>query len=329
MALADIAAAKPPVGQEAETVAKPPPAVPLVATPPASAEPAGPALEGEDDNEGPSTAETAVVAAPPPVATEVASPGKAPEQQRPRADRAGEAPPDWTSGPAAERAEPARASREEPSPLGPATAAGARPRYPPPPAVAAERGAPVGAAARVSSAASLGGAPTMRRERRPDGDQAGDGAGRSSSHSPIRLAIIAAVLVGAIILVATLVLSGGGGKGPAGTLSTHSSGPAPANVTVAVLNGTHESGLATRVSETLSSEGYKRGAIGNAPSQDHTSTLVGYTPGNREAAIEVALALALTTTQVVPADPATEAAASHAGVTPAVVVTLGSNYAQQ
>jgi len=132
-------------------------------------------------------------------------------------------------------------------------------------------------------------------------------------------------------VVASQLLSGGGSNNPPASNSTvHTgAGPTPESITVAVLNGTHTPHLATRVSQTLSSEGYHHGAITNAPSQDHTSTVVAYTPGNREAAVEVALALALTTSQVIPADAATEAAATQSGASPTVVVTLGSNYAQQ
>jgi hypothetical protein len=100
-------------------------------------------------------------------------------------------------------------------------------------------------------------------------------------------------------------------------------------VTVAVLNGTTEGGLATRVAGTLASEGYRRGAVANAPTQNHTNTVVEYTTGNRNAAIGVAIALALTPAQVVPASGATLAAASQSGASPTAIVVLGSNYAQQ
>ena len=138
------------------------------------------------------------------------------------------------------------------------------------------------------------------------------------------------MLVGVLIFAASQLLSSGGGGSPTSTSSSNTLlGPAPATVSVAVLNGTTQSGLAGRVSQTLVSDGYKRGAIGNAPSTGRTSTVVAYTPGNRAAADGVAQALALTTTQVVPADAATEAAATSQGASPTVIVVLGSNYAQQ
>jgi hypothetical protein len=142
--------------------------------------------------------------------------------------------------------------------------------------------------------------------------------------------VVAVVLVGVLIFAASELLSSGGGGSPTTTTSSNSlAGPAPSQITVAVLNGTSQSGLAGRVSQTLVSEGYHRGPIGNAPSQSRTSTVVAYTPGNKAAAVEVALTLALTTTQVVPADAATEAAASSQGASPTAIVVLGSNYAQQ
>ena len=182
----------------------------------------------------------------------------------------------------------------------------------------------------VAGAAAGGDGATLRRERRAGADDGGAGSGRFGSGSTLRLVVVAVVLVAVIIVVASQLLSGGSSAPPAPNSNTHvGSGPAPASVTVAVLNGTHTPHLATRVAQTLSSEGYQRGAVTNAPSQDHTSTLIAYTPGNRDAAVEVAQALALTTSQVRPADAATEAAATLSGASPTVVVLLGSNYAQQ
>jgi hypothetical protein len=138
------------------------------------------------------------------------------------------------------------------------------------------------------------------------------------------------VLVGVIVLIASQLLSGGGGAHATTTsTTTTSAGPPPSSIVVAVLNGTTESGLATRVSTTLGSEGYHRGAVANAPTQDQTNTVIEYTGNNRNAAIEVALALALTPAQVKPARGATLAAASRSGASPTAIVVLGSNYAKQ
>jgi hypothetical protein len=195
------------------------------------------------------------------------------------------------------------------------------------------RADPVGVTARVSGAAAAagGGGATRRQERRGGADEDADGPGHSGSHSTLRLAVIAVVLVGVIVLVASQLLSGGSSTPPGSTTTSTNaaSNPPPSSVTVAVLNGTTESGLAGRVSATLGSEGYRRGAVANAPTQNRTSTVIEYTTGNRNAAIEVALALALTPAQVVPASGATLAAASQAGASPTAVVVLGSNYAQR
>jgi len=320
--------------QDSTVVAKPAPAMPLTARAAATAEAAGAAqriggeaAQDKGEDEGPSTAETEVVAAePPPLAQQRVPPATLPPAWE--EPEHGEAPPVSAQSAVAPVRGARAAAREEPPVLAPATAAGSRPRYPPPPAEAG-RADPVGATARVSAAAAAGGGgATLRRERRSGADDGADGPGHSGS--TLRLAVIAVVLVGVIVLVASQLLSGGSSTPPASTTSTQStSGPAPSSVTVAVLNGTTEGGLAGRVAATLSSKGYRRGAVANAPTQNHTSTVIEYTSGNRNAAIEVAIALALTPAQVVPASGATLAAASQSGASPTAIVLLGSNYAQQ
>ena len=76
-----------------------------------------------------------------------------------------------------------------------------------------------------------------------------------------------------------------------------------AKVTVAVLNGTAQSGLAGDVGTKLVGEGYKKGNITNAASQTEGLTFVYYTPGaaakaNKVAAQHVATALSLSPTRV-------------------------------
>jgi hypothetical protein len=95
-----------------------------------------------------------------------------------------------------------------------------------------------------------------------------------------------------------------------------------------VLNGTHTSGLATRVSGTLAGVGFPKGTIRNALSQRHTTTLVSYTTAaNRAAALEVAKDLAPAPTRGGPVDAATASLLAAAGGAPGVVVTVGSSYA--
>jgi hypothetical protein len=166
--------------------------------------------------------------------------------------------------------------------------------------------------------------------QRPEGEDSVEGR-HPGSRSTLRLLALAIVLVGVLIFAANELLSSGSTPKPSTTTTTTSPGaPVPSSVTVAVLNGTTTQGLASQVSSTLASEGFRKGTVGNAASQDNNSTLVEFTPGNQRAGFEVASDLALTTSQVVPARSATVAAAASAGGgTPTVIVLLGRNYAQQ
>jgi hypothetical protein len=340
-------------------------AVPLAAAPAATAEPGGSVQQADagvtgtkepQDEYAPDTAETAAAAAllpsaaavvsVPPVVGVPAEPSKAePATSKVTPLRSAGAPAAASEIPAkpADAAAPATPpATDDPPPLAPSTAAGARPRFPPAPEV---RAAPVGAAARVSGrsgdAAKLEAgvtAPTRRRERererereRPpaDDDDRPPGLGTPT----LRLIVAAVVIVAVLIFVASRVL-GGGSSTPPGSQTTSSqssgvSGPSPSTVRVAVLNGTHTTGLATSVSSTLVTKGFRKGAIADAPDQTHTSTIVGYTPGNRAAAVEVAADLSLSSSQVQPADSASTAVADTHHARSKVIVTLGSDFSQQ
>ena len=74
-----------------------------------------------------------------------------------------------------------------------------------------------------------------------------------------------------------------------------------AHVTVAVLNGTAQSGLAGDVGKKLAADGYKKGNVTNAASQTEALTFVYYKAGpaaNRTAARHVAAALSLPASRV-------------------------------
>jgi len=336
-------------------------AVPLAAAPAATAEPSGSVREAEagatgdetpQDEYAPDTAETAAAAALPPSAAAVVSvppvvgaPAEPPKAEPASAKvtplRSAVAPAAAIEIPAKPADAPAPATRpatDDPPPLAPSTAAGARPRFPPAPEV---RAAPVGAAARVSGqsadAAKLDAgstAPTRRRERerereRPpaDDDDRPPGLGTPT----LRLIAAAVVIVAVLIFIASRVL-GGGSSTPPGSQTTppqNVSGPSPSTVRVAVLNGTHTAGLATSVSTTLVGKGFRKGAIADAPVQTHTSTIVGYTPGNRAAAVEVAADLSLSSSRVQPADSASTTVADTHHAPAKVIVTLGSDFSQQ
>ena len=104
----------------------------------------------------------------------------------------------------------------------------------------------------------------------------------------------------------------------------------PSTVTVSVLNGTDQSGLAGRVSSRLLAVGFKKGAVTNAADQTHTKTVVQYMPQARLDALAVATSLKLGQTSVQPVDQATRQIAcppASGPCTSAVVVTVGSDLA--
>ena len=120
------------------------------------------------------------------------------------------------------------------------------------------------------------------------------------------------------------------------TLASRRTAPAtaikPATVTVSVLNGTGQSGLAGQVSDRLATVGYKKGAITNAADQTHTSTLVQYIPRDKSDALAVASSLKLRPASVQPIDSATQRIAcgvSPLGCSSPVIVTVGSDLATQ
>lgn len=340
-----------------EPVAKAAAAVPLVAEPAATAEPVGAAQtpEGTAGDAGPPRAErspdTSAAAppggpAPPGVprlrAAEAALPSP------PGAPSVAAVPPDPLTGGTDKTAvagvvSPAPAREEDdPPPLAPSTAAGARPRFPPAPDV---RAAPVGAAARVGGrtlgaaalgAGSAGATTTRRREREREAEDGDDDRPRGGPASMLRLILAAVVIVAVLIFVATRLFAAGPANSPPARTTTNTNGqannpsaPSPSSVTVAVLNGTQTSGLAGRVSTLLAGKGFAKGSVGNALSHHHTTTLVSYSAGNRAAALEVAKDLAPTTPRVGPVDAATASVAAANGAAPNVVVTIGSDYAQQ
>lgn len=154
--------------------------------------------------------------------------------------------------------------------------------------------------------------------------------------------VIAAAAVAAVV-VAVILLTGGKGASSASksassaTLASHrttaaASAVQPSSVTVSVLNGTDMQGLALKVSDGLVRDGYKKGSVANASDQTHTTTVVAYmTPAERRDALAVAKSLKLNAAAVQPVDPTTKATACppSQACTSAVVVTVGTNLAQQ
>jgi hypothetical protein len=99
-------------------------------------------------------------------------------------------------------------------------------------------------------------------------------------------------------------------------------------ITVAVLNGTGTSHLASGAMSVLSGKGFHSGAVANAPSHVTTS-IVGYTHLHHRAARVVASDLGLPASDVVAVSRTALAFAERNGPHPQVVVTLGSDYTPQ
>jgi hypothetical protein len=153
----------------------------------------------------------------------------------------------------------------------------------------------------------------------------------------------AAVLVAAIAVAAVLVLNNSGTSSPpqptsSAAATTKAPGGRrraagiviPSTVTVAVLNGTSTNNLAHDVLSKLTAVGYKPGASTNASSQTQTTTVVGYLPGHRRAALAVARSLKLGTASVQAVNPSNQAIAcsgSTSTCSTQVVVTVGSDLA--
>jgi hypothetical protein len=195
------------------------------------------------------------------------------------------------------------------------------------------------AAPKTSPGTQQASAPPRRVQIRPGGAappslSLGGNAPRTGPRRwlPVLLTLL---IVGAVVVV-LLVLTSVGGS------STHSTGAGrttnavvpgtgtafkPSSVTVAVLNGTDVSQLAHHVAQKLSGTGYKQGAIATAAQQTHTTTIVGYLPGFKHDAVEVAAALKLPRSQVTPVDQSARAVACPppGACNANVVVTVGSD----
>jgi hypothetical protein len=202
--------------------------------------------------------------------------------------------------------------------------------------------------------ATAGGGRPAQAARRPGAASAA--AGRAAVAPPprfsepprkrnlgLRIALLAAgALVIAAIVVALLHFTSSGGSPNSTRASNTSNAPstttsrrkrtvavAPSTVTVSVLNGTASNGLAGRISNQLTSAGYKQGRVATASDQTRTATIVAYMPGHKTEALAVAKSLKLGPASVQPVDPATQAVACPVSTqcTSQVVVTVGTDLA--
>jgi hypothetical protein len=192
------------------------------------------------------------------------------------------------------------------------------------------------------------GGPAGAGQRRPPSVRPFDVAEEEPPSSPVRriLAGLAALIVLAVIVIVLIEATGGSGGSPhartAGTPTTnapttttrhkHHGSPAvnPANVNVAVLNGTATANAAKGISDTLTAKGYKPGCVTNALTQTQTSTQIAYFDTFRRDALAVAKALKLPVSDVAPISSTTESisCASQPPITNSnVVVTIGSDLA--
>jgi hypothetical protein len=184
-------------------------------------------------------------------------------------------------------------------------------------------------------------APPRRPGAAPPG-RSGQGGG-SSRTSRVFIGLATLLGVVAVVIVLLVVTSGGSSNRTPSTptqtsnaqagsqRSTKVTGPIkPASVTVAVLNGTSTANLAQSVATQLQKAGFKHGTIGNASDQTQTATVVGYMPGQRNAALVVARSLKLGSASVQPVDQSNKTVAcpaSSSACTAQVVVAVGSDLA--
>jgi hypothetical protein len=108
---------------------------------------------------------------------------------------------------------------------------------------------------------------------------------------------------------------GGANDGAAGSQPTID----PAQVTVAVLNGTTVTGLAADVGDTVEKEGYQLGNVTNSLDQERAESVVFYAPGAEAEAKDVGRRLRITQREEI--DPDTQALAGDASV----VVVVGAD----
>jgi hypothetical protein len=208
----------------------------------------------------------------------------------------------------------------------PAVAAAARPASASPRPVAPPPRMQIGADEPAAPAPPAGGSKVRRIGGHPEpaavplpafDDQSVGGGRFSGAILPIVIAGIAAI----VIVVGLIVISNSGGTstGKVGHGNNTTAGTtgqtlhkkhtvttpfSAARVTVSVLNGTAQQGLAGDVGKKLIADGYKQGNVTNAASQTDSSTFVYFvsrgarTKANRIAAQHVAKALALPASRV-------------------------------
>ncbi len=216
----------------------------------------------------------------------------------------------------------------------------ARPAVPARPGGARPPARPGQRPVRSSSARPAAAAPL--RQRTPSATPRSGGAQPPEAPPARRGLLFALAGVGALVVavVAVIALTSGGDDGspsngtPAGstgstqTQQRTTAAPPHGQTTVAVLNGTPSEGLAATAASQLVADGFVRGTVTNASSQDRPITVVSYYGGHEAEAAEVAKTLGVPSDAVEAIDPDTEAVvcSTGAGTCPeTVVVTVGAD----
>jgi hypothetical protein len=215
--------------------------------------------------------------------------------------------------------------------VAPATPAASVPRPPVPPRPYQRRGAPATGYARDREAILP---PYTESRPQADDDGAPDGRGRR----PILLAVAAMVAI-AVVAFGVLQLTGGsddsGGGSDAGLSSSDPTGNTggsdggsqappidPADVTVAVLNGTTVPGLAATIGDKIVGEGFQLGTVTNNFDQERAESVVLYAPGAEDEAAAVGRRLSISQREAIDAE--SQALAGDA----TVVVVAGADQNQ-
>ena len=208
----------------------------------------------------------------------------------------------------------------------PATPAAAIPRPPQPPRPFPRRATPPPAAG--YGRADRGPILPPYADSRPEPEDRSAGGGRRTL-----LVAVVALAVLALGVFAALQLTGGDDSDPAPDEAGLSAGRPdddsprqapidPADVTVAVLNGTTVPGLAAQLGDKIAGQGFKLGTVTNNFDQERAESVVLFAPGAEREAADVSRRLDIS--QREPVDPDSQSLAGDA----TVVVVAGADQTQ-
>jgi LytR cell envelope-related transcriptional attenuator len=154
------------------------------------------------------------------------------------------------------------------------------------------------------------GMPDESRWQRFRGRFAGSG-GRLPAPRYLALIVGAVIVLGGGVAFAAIQVFGGDGEGQKNAAAK--SGPRPADIEVAVLNGTAVSGLAGRFGDALEHDGFQLGAVTNSTTSFGTSVVM-FSRGHKPEARKAAKALKIEKLQLMTSDVASAAAGAPVAV---------------